>query len=140
MIILLYFDEKWRCSCLDVLNVLERSVHKWASDSSVCIWEDVSVTIDAFPGASSKESDSIKDKIVSISSPNRPSDWVWQAIWPSVLSTPPDVFQNITENNKKRPENPGYLFSYYCVLTYHTNTIWTPISLKKSYRAIQNTI
>ena len=50
-------------------------MYEWASGSSVCIAEDVSVTIttDAPSGDSSKKFDSVKDKIVSKSSSYRKS-------------------------------------------------------------------
>ena len=54
---LLSFYQKWPCSHLEVLHVLEHSGHKWASGSSACIPEDNSVITDAVSGDSSKESD-----------------------------------------------------------------------------------
>lgn len=65
------FDEKY--SPLEVLNALENSVHESDSDSSFCISEHVSVTIDALSGESSKESDSVKEQVASKPLPDRKS-------------------------------------------------------------------
>ena len=93
------------------MNVLEHSVYEWPSNSSVrrcfCnLWCTFSW--------STKESDSIKYKIVSRSSPNGKSvlDAAIFSNFYVVLSQPPDVFQPIAESNKKRWKHPDYHFSY----------------------------
>ena len=104
----------WRSSPFEILNILEHSVQEWASSSSVCMSDNVSVTIDGLPGDSSKKSKKNLDL-------HQTGNLCWFLPFSNfcaVLSRQLDVFQHIAKNNKNWTKHPDCLFSLFTAFVF----------------------